>query len=254
MKPLVVQKRFTTGSGPVAGQSHLMLAQGRASRGRAQRHAERTARHHPRGAAAHRDWAARVPISNRFTSWQLPRLSAGRSSGVRRSRPQRGSRARSGVSISGAATDKEQEHLAASAIGGHLRHAGVQFAVTRALGQRRARALLNTLGSRIGPTFEARPSPVVASKAVPPVNILESCGFVAVAPLWGLLASPLRSGAVRRGVGSCDGPDNTRLHLTAPREPFQMQPAVNGCSVWGIATARGLIARLPGGSASFTAG
>ena len=33
-----------------------------------------------------------------------------------------------------------------------------------------------------------------------------------------------------------------------------MQPAVNGCSVWGIATARGLIARLPGGSASFTAG
>ena len=94
---------------------------------------------------------------------------------------------------------------------------------------------------------------MVASKAVPPVNILESCGFVAVAPLWGLLASPLRSGAVRRGVGSCDGPDNTRLHLTAPREPFQMQPAVNGCSVWGIATARGLIARLPGGSASFTA-
>jgi len=28
---------------------------------------------------------------------------------------------------------------------------------------------------------------------------------------------------------------------------------VNGCSVWGIATAR-LIARVPGGSAWFTAG
>jgi hypothetical protein len=65
---------------------------------------------------------------------------------------------------------------------------------------------------------------VVASKAVPPVNILESCGFVDVAPLWGLFASPLRSRAVRRGVGSFDGPDNTRLHLTAPRELFSCSP------------------------------
>jgi hypothetical protein len=32
-----------------------------------------------------------------------------------------------------------------------------------------------------------------------------------------------------------------------------MQPAVNGCSVVGIATAQ-LIARVPDGSASFTAG
>ncbi len=29
---------------------------------------------------------------------------------------------------------------------------------------------------------------------------------------------------------------NPRLHLTAPRERFQMQPAVNGCSVLGIVT------------------
>ncbi len=94
---------------------------------------------------------------------------------------------------------------------------------------------------------------MVTSKAVPPVNILGSCGFVEVAPLWGLFASPLRSRAVRRGVGSFDGPDNTRLHLTAPRELFQMQPAVNGCRVLGIVTGR-LIAHVPGGSASFTTG
>jgi hypothetical protein len=52
---------------------------------------------------------------------------------------------------------------------------------------------------------------------------------------------------------SFEGLYNTRLHLTAPRELFQMQPAVNGCSVVGIATAQ-LVARVPGGSASFTAG
>ena len=46
---------------------------------------------------------------------------------------------------------------------------------------------------------------------------------------------------------------NTRLHLTAPRGLFQMQPAVNECSAVGIATAQ-LIARVPGGSASFTTG
>ena len=36
----------------------------------------------------------------------------------------------------------------------------------------RAGVLLNTVGSPIGPTFAARPSPVAASKAVPTVNIL----------------------------------------------------------------------------------
>ena len=46
---------------------------------------------------------------------------------------------------------------------------------------------------------------------------------------------------------------NIRLHLTAPRELFYMQPVVNGCSVWGNSAPRP-IARFPGCSASFTTG
>jgi len=100
----------------------------------------------------------------------------------------RDGRARSGVSISGAATDKEQQDLAASAVGviRVMRAFSPQQPGLSGSGARRA--LLNTFGSCIGPTFVARPSLVVASKAVPTVNILESCGFVDVAPLCGLFA------------------------------------------------------------------
>lgn len=50
-----------------------------------------------------------------------------------------------------------------------------------------------------------------------------------------------------------DEPYNNRLHLTAPRERVQMQPAVNECRVWGHCPAR-IIARLQGCSVPFTAG
>jgi hypothetical protein len=92
-----------------------------------------------------------------------------------------------------------------------------------------------------------------SSRALWQAVVLGSRRSAAIAPLCGQCE---RGGLtnifvwVRRSFGRLY---NTRLHLTAPRERFQMQPAVNGCSVVGIVTAR-LIACVPGGSASFTAG
>jgi hypothetical protein len=44
---------------------------------------------------------------------------------------------------------------------------------------------------------------------------------------------------------------NTRLHVSAPRELLQMQPALNGCRVSGITSAQ-LASHTSAGSVSFT--
>jgi len=90
------------------------------------------------------------------------------------SRARHGRGARSTVLISVAATSEER---IASGCCGHLGHPGqvrVQCVATRALGQRRARAWLNTAGSRSNPPREAKPSPVVAPSAWATVNVLGS--------------------------------------------------------------------------------
>ena len=57
-------------------------------------------------------------------------------------------------------------------------------------------------------------------------------------------------GGLRSGV-PLDRLYNIRLHLTAPREQFHMQPALNGCRVW--ATSRiGVEASVSRGSGPFT--
>ena len=76
---------------------------------------------------------------------------------------------------------------------------------------------------------------------------------VAIAPLCGCVECRGPVGHFEAYVALSRG-CITRLHLTAPRDVlFHMQPAVNGCSVLGIVTAR-LIAHVPRGSASFTTG
>ena len=83
--------------------------------------------------------------------------------------------------------------------------------------------------------------------------VLRSRRSVAIAPLCGLSERGGPRGHVAWIPRSFERLYNTRLHLTAPRELFQMQPAVNGCSVLGIVTGW-LMAHVPDNSASFAAG
>jgi hypothetical protein len=94
---------------------------------------------------------------------------------------------------------------------------------------------------------------MVASRAWAAFNVLESSGFVEVAPLWGLFESPLLSRAVRLDVGSFDGPYNIRLHLTVPRE--HLSRAARGERVWRVGQPHGSARHARSWcSLSFTAG
>ena len=115
-----------------------------------------------------------------------------------------------------AATREEPERLAAAAIG-VIRVMSASSSNERAFPSSGARGV--QVGDRQFPhqsNVRARPSPVVASRAMPTVNILGLRGFVCVAPFWGLLDAPVPSRAFRFGEGSFVGPYNTALEPSRP--------------------------------------
>jgi hypothetical protein len=105
-----------------------------------------------------------------------------------------------------------------------------------------------TRGARQG--FGAPASP--SGGAIASSNGRPSCENGPCAPLRRLSYTHL-SRTYRGGGAHLDGRHNTRLHLSAPREHFFVQPAVNGCSVLRITQAQ-LVAHLSAGAAAFTAG
>jgi hypothetical protein len=122
----------------------------------------------------------------------------------------RGRGTRSGVSISGAATDQEQDQLAAAAIGViRVRWAfsssqpGLSIGGGRPcrVGQRRFLYRFTAGGQAVA---SDRAGHRVA------VNVLGGHGAVDVAPLWGLFEAPVPSRALLLGEGSFAGPYNTR--------------------------------------------